>query len=172
MTFRRRAVARRSGSRRETSWIGIGANTASVDSTAVLMSSLNAAALALRPFTIVRTYLEVLLRNDDLAADETVIAAIGMAVVSDQATAVGVTAVSTPTNDIGSDLFYLHQGMMNRVGGITDVGNFLPGKHYSIESKAMRKVNNDSDIILVVEGDASQSGGVISVMGRFLIKEH
>ena len=171
MTFRRRAIARRSGGKRETSWIAIAPATASIDSSSVFMSSLNAAALALRPFTIVRTYLEIMLRGDNLGANESVVAAVGMAVVSDQAAAAGVASVPTPLTELGSDLFYIHQIAMQRFNFITVSGVLLGGQHYSINSKAMRKVNNDSDIILVSEA-LHQEGGVITVAGRFLIKEH
>ncbi len=169
----RRGIIRRSGPRRETSWLSIAATTTTLASGAALISSLNAAALALRPFTIVRTYLEIQISSDQASASEAQIGAVGMAVVSDQATAVGVTAVPTPTTEIGSDLFYLHQVCMSRMLLHTAVGVESPrGRIYSIDSKAMRKVNNDSDVILVGEADASQAGLIFDIMGRFLIKEH
>ena len=71
-----------------------------------IMFSLNAAALALRPFTIVRSRFEVGIISDQTAATEDQLGAIGMAVVSDQAVAVGVTAVPTPITDMGSDLWF------------------------------------------------------------------
>jgi len=66
-------------------------------STAVLVSSLSAAALALRPFTVVRTRGSMFLETDQQAASEFYQAAIGCCVVSDQAVAIGVTAVPTYT---------------------------------------------------------------------------
>ncbi len=174
MAYRRRSIVGVRRSRRETSWIAIGASSTALTSAAALVASLNAAALALRPFTVVRTYLEVQYRSDQSGASESSLGAIAMAVVSDQATAVGVTAVPTPTTEIGSDLFYLHQVCMTSVTNFTSAGfeGSSFGTHYSIDSKAMRKVNNDSDVILVAEVDASQEGATIDMMGRMLIKEH
>ena len=96
-----------------------------------------------------------------------------MAVVSDQATAVGVTAVPTPTTELGSDLFFIHQMCMTNIAFLSAIGIQMPGSRvYEINSKAMRKVNNDSDIILVAEADATQEGVIFDIMGRMLIKEH
>ena len=170
--YRRRLIAGRSRSRRETSWIAIGASSTTLDSAAALVSSLNAAALALRPFTIVRTYLSIFYSTDNLA-NETRMGAVGMAVVSDQASAVGVTAVPTPTTELGSDLWYLHQVCLGRTLFSTAAAfDAVGGVRYDIDSKAMRKVNNDQDLILVAESDATQSGAIFNMMGRFLIKEH
>ena len=71
-----------------------------------IIFSLNAAALALRPFTVVRTRFKYMVISDQAAAIEIQAGAIGMAVVSDQSVAVGVTAVPTPITDMGSDLWF------------------------------------------------------------------
>ncbi len=71
----------------------------------VLLSSLNAAALALRPFTIVRTRGIAHMVSDQVIASETPFGALGFAVVSDQGSAIGVTAVPVPIPDVGSCLF-------------------------------------------------------------------
>ena len=171
--YRRRLIAGRSRSRRETSWIGIAASTTTLDTgVAALVSSLNAAALALRPFTIVRTYLSIFYGTDNIA-NESRLGGVGMAVVSDQASAVGVTAVPTPMTELGSDLWYLHQVCLGRTVFSTAAAfDAVGGVQYHIDSKAMRKVNNDQDLILVAESDATQSGAIFNMAGRFLIKEH
>ena len=48
-----------------------------------------------------------MVESDQSAATELFIGNLGLAVVSDQATAVGVTAVPTPATDRGSDLWFL-----------------------------------------------------------------
>ena len=73
-----------------------------------ILGSLNATALALRPFTIVRQHYFLMLRSDQAAAAERQFGAFGCVVVSDQAEAVGVTAIPTPITDAGSDLWMLH----------------------------------------------------------------
>ena len=68
----------------ESLWIFI--SPANVTLTAVggtLITSLNASALALRPFTVVRTHLELYMRSDQSAAAEDQSCAFGACVVSD-----------------------------------------------------------------------------------------
>ena len=163
----------RSGSRRLTSWIGIDPiiNVEAGNSVS-LTHALNAAALAKRPFTIVRTYLELNLSSDQLSASESQIGAVAIAVVSDQASAIGVTAVPTPITDLASDLFLLHQllfneWLVNSAVGFDSVG----GRRYSIDSKAMRKVNDDQDIVVTVEAASTSNGFNLTMGGRMLIKE-
>ena len=160
---------------RESLWIGLGANVASLAaaSSATILNSLNAAALALRPFTIVRSRGFFGIRSDQIAADENYDVALGFAVVSDQALAAGITAVPTPHTDIGSDLFYVYEALMGRFEFSSAVGieqNLLTWVHY--DSKAMRRVNDDQDISFVVETSAVSSGAMVHHSGRFLVKLH
>jgi len=159
--------------RRETLWLFL--DFASVvlgtAATANLTGSLNAVALALRPFTIVRTHLQWLCKSDQSAASESFVGNVGMAVVSDQAVAVGVTAIPTPATDRGSDMFFLHSAWPGRFDLIgTDVTQDL--QHRNIDSKAMRKVNDDSDLVLTTEAGLIGSGVSITIGGRILIKTH
>ena len=161
---------------RESTWLNLGAAITNLSgpSTAVLGGSLNAAALALRPFTVVRTHGFFGIRTDQIAADESYDAAMGWAVVSDQAVAVGVTAVPTPMTDLGSDLFYAHRILMGRFEFASSVGirpdMLTPWVHY--DSKAMRKVDGDQDVIFVLETSAVSSGCTVHDAARFLIKLH
>jgi hypothetical protein len=45
------------------------------------------------------------------------------------------------------------------------------GNEYFIDSKAMRKVNDSEDLIIVFEGSASGDGVTIVSAGRILIRE-
>ena len=106
--FRRGAAA--ISHRRETTWFQFVpvASTLATGGADTLVFSLNAAALALRPFTIVRTHFELALASDQAAAIEHQIAGVGIAVVSDQAVGVGVTAVPNPITNMGSNLWLMH----------------------------------------------------------------
>ncbi len=99
----------RPGQRRTTSWldIAIGAQALGAGGAAIIQV-MSAGFLAKRPFTVVRTHLEVLFQSDQVAATETQLGAIGLCVVSDQAAAIGITAVPTPDTDLASDLWYLN----------------------------------------------------------------
>jgi len=139
---------------------------------AVLFNGFSAGALALRPFTIVRTHLSHFVRSDQAAAGESYQSAIGFAVVSDQALAIGVTAVPTPFTDLGSDLWFLWHGISGRFEFKSAVGIHQTGELIEVDSKAMRKVEDGQDLAAVIE-NSSLSGGTNTVKyGRLLIKLH
>ena len=159
--------------RRETVWFQFAyqANTMAASATAILSTVLNAAALELRPFTIVRSRFVWQSRSDQSAATEAFIGNIGMAIVSDQASAIGVTAVPTPATDLGSDLWFLIQQW---IGRFVLVGTDVTTEHTfrEIDSKAMRKVDIGQDMVIVKEAGIGESGVIISHVGRMLVKLH
>ena len=92
--------------KRTVMWIGkipgnaplaVGANTG------VLVSTLNAAALALRPFTVMRTRGIVHWETDQLAASETPFGVVASIVVTESAAAAGAGSIPTPTTENDSD---------------------------------------------------------------------
>ena len=168
---RNRTIHPRVRSARKSLWLQFDPITITgTQGTAFLMASLNAAALALRLFTIVRSHLEVLFLSDQAAAVEIQIGALGLAIVSEQANAVGVTAIPTPVTESGSSLWFLHKFLFAQESRVVDVGK--PAGQWSIDSKAMRKVEVGSDLIMAVEFDfIGGSGGVQMIAGgRVLIK--
>ena len=138
---------------------------------AVILFSLNAAALALRPFTIVRTRFLLSIISDQAAVSEIQMGALGMAIVSDQAAAIGVTAVPTPITDMGSDLWFFHQLLYNEFSFLTAAGFEEGGlAQYEADSKAMRKVDIGQDLVIVAEPSATSDGFITRVGGRMLVK--
>ena len=164
----------RRGPRRETSWLTIPATATNLEAGAVaLVSSLTTAEKARRPWTLIRTQLSVHLRSDQVIADEFQACAVGMCVVSDQSEIVGVTAVPTPHTDAASDLWFLHGWMLNSFAFASGVGfDGNDGQFRHFDSKAMRKVNDDQDVILVLETPGFSAGVQVITAGRVLIKEH
>ena len=163
-----------SGTKRLSDWgfLTPGISTIAAASTATLVASLNAAALAIRPFTIVRTRGLLFSRSDQSAATENYGGAFGMAVVSDQASLIGVSAIPTPITDMGSDLWFVHEQAYGRMNFKDASGVFEEGHTHRFDSKAMRKVNADQDIVFVVETPSfSSSWSVMSTL-RFLVKLH
>jgi len=140
---------------------------------AAVTHSLNPVELALRPFTVVRTRGVFSHASDQVAAVERQVTSLGMAVVSDQAVAIGVTAVPTPEADRESDLFFVYETLQSRFVFVTAAGfdaQSMTSLYY--DSKAMRKVEDGQDIVVVLE-TASISNGVDAVIsGRMLIKLH
>jgi len=160
--------------RRETLWTGITETETAMAaaSTAVLFTGFGASTLALRPFTIVRVRGWWHLRSDQLAGTESYMAGIGMAVVSDQALAIGVTAVPTPFTDKASDLWFLHDIMSGQFAVSSAIGILEVGRGKELESRAMRKVEEGQDVALSIETASTSNGAVIAKAGRILIKLH
>jgi len=160
--------------RRETSWLEVEPVSSTIGgTTAVITHVMSAAELAKRPFTIIRTHLVIRVISDQFAASEAQIVGVGACVVSDQAVAIGVTAVPTPMVDIESELWFLHQMVFNEFTFGSGVGfDSNAGTMVNIDSKAMRKVNDGEQAIFVVETDNLSAGAIIVVGGRVLIKEH
>jgi len=172
---RRGFVMRHGRSVRETRWLDISPVTTNLAAatTAAISHSLSAVELALRPFTIIRTRLNWLVRSDQTAATEFYGAAIGICVVSEQANAIGVTAVPTPVTDQESDLWLLYDALFGdfSFGDATGFQNEAQNQR-ALDSKAARKVQDGEDVIVVHEGTGLGGGSQSIVTGRMLIKLH
>jgi len=157
---------------RETVWIGSNflSNTLSTGS-ATLLQSLNAAALLLRPFTVVRTRGRLNYFSDQSATSESSLGAYGHAVVSDQATAIGVTAIPTPVTDDGSDLWYVFESLMFDFNFGDATGFQQAPPPMTFDSKAMRKVDIGQDVVIVAE-QSSAVGAILQSHFRLLAKLH
>ena len=177
MAFRHRGGSRIAtrAPKRMTSWLDLAPIATSLTATGgSILFVLDTAEKARRPFTIVRTRLLVSIITDQVAASETQVGAIGMCVVSDQAVAAGVGSIPTPITDIASDFWFVHQLLYNDFVFATGIG-FQDGgsKQYEVDSKAMRKVNDAEDVVVVGEFSSAGSGGFdLTIGGRVLIKEH
>ncbi len=135
------------------------------------MGTLNAVALELRPFTIVRTRAVLHIESDQTAASELVKGAYGMIVVSDQAVAAGSASVPGPVSAPDAP-FFTYEPFINSFILGTGVGFEEPGGTYiTIDSKGMRKVGIGEDVAFIVE-TAVAFGSLVSIQGRFLIKMH
>ena len=170
----RRASFRGGGSqRRQTLWLSSVTTVATIaPATPILLTSLNAAALSMRPFTVVRTRGNLTLESDQSVASEFYEAAYGDIVVSDEAVAAGVASVPTPVAQDASDWH-----VYARTSGIFEFGDATGfqtagGQVMQFDSKAMRKVDLGEDLIGVVEGAAPGLGSIIRVYVRTLIKLH
>ena len=175
-------MARRHGLRsrmvasgRKTFWLGgsVAETTLTTANSAAIITSLNAAALALRPFTVIRSRGYWSMESDQNAASESQQAHIGAIVVSDQAVAIGVTAVPTPVTDNQSSWIFF-EGNSQRyqvVSAIGSIANKVPWIN-RIDSKSMRKVEEGQDLIIVAENSGTGDGATIVSFVRTLIKLH
>ncbi len=161
--------------RRESLWLFITETSTALAGalSASLIGTYNAAALALRPFTVVRTRGMWHVETDQLAVDESQHSALGMAIVSEQATGIGITAVPTPFTDDGSDLFFVYEEMALSLEVQSNIGtDFHRGTMLKYDSKAMRKVEDGQDIAVTLENSTLSNGTGILHHGRQLIKLH
>ncbi len=156
-------------------WIGAGVGSVVlVASTKQLLGTLSAGALLLRPFTILRTRMELRISSDQSSATERCFGDFGRIVVTDTASGIGVTAVPNPgsqTGDPDADWF-VHQSMsVDSING-TNVGfDGAAGANYIVDSKAMRKVGPNDDIVSMFMTEAAFGGNIIT-HGRMLIQLH
>ena len=168
-----RVISGRTAPRRMSSWLAsadLNAWTALPANTVILDQTLTTAEKARRPFTVVRTRGILFVVSDTSAAVEEPFGAIGFSVVSDQAVAVGVTAVPLPIFDEASDLFFVHQfwGIASGMGAA--VGPSQTGV-FPFDSKAMRKVDDSEDIAVVIENASALDAALYMIKFRLLIKE-
>ncbi len=171
---RNRAFVSRGGTRRQTQWIPSTAETAFTAVAAAgndLQGVLNAAALALTPFTVVRVVGQLFITSDQVAdLQETPFGAAGLAVVTTKASAAGGVSIPLPATDAGSDVWFAHQwAAVGASQGTTTVGIV---QAFAFESRAMRKVEDGFDIVSVFENASAVDGIGYLLKYRMLIKLH
>ena len=175
MAGRRTTHFRGHKTRRLTAWFSLDANAQLLTGAGseALSQSLNATALAARPFTVIRFRGIIGISSDQGVAGEDQSAALGVAVVSDQASAIGITAVPSPISDRGSDLFFVYEDMVASMFVASNSGvipNLMTSRQF--DSKAMRKVNEDEDVVITKGTTALSDGVILYTAGRLLVKLH
>jgi len=158
-------------------WIGMGVGlTTIVASTEQLIGSLSAGAQLLRPFTILRSRLLISYESDQLAASERSFGTYGEIVVTDRAVSVGTTAIPDPSATDGNPEadWFLFQTCYSSFRFATSAA-FNSGDgashQYVVDSKAMRKVGPDDDIVSKFS-EVGGFGAVLGTFGRRLIQLH
>ena len=142
-------------------------------SSAVLVTSLNAAALSLRPFTVIRTRGVWGAFSDQIGTDESQVVSYGSIVVSDEAVAVGISAVSNPVEQSSSPWIH-YSTTIQRLqfeSAIGFSGNHIPW-NMEIDSKSMRKVEEGQDLITVIQNASFGDGAEVTTFVKVLIKLH
>ena len=153
-------------------WLGTGGSVATlVSNSNNFLFTLNAAALLLRPFTIIRSRFTLLFDSDQLAVSENPTGQLGKIVVQEEASAAGVASLPAPIADSDADWF-VHQGLSMSFLFASSVGVFGDaGNKYVVDSKAMRKVGTNEQVVTLVEL-RNAGGALLNLEGRTLIKLH
>ncbi len=106
---------------------------------AILMSSLNTAALALRPFTIVRTRGLVNVATDQIAATEWPFGALGFGVAQEAAVAAGIGSLPAPITEAGSSVWFSWTPFAAQLQFSSAIGHEDASQTFEFDSKAQRK---------------------------------
>jgi len=128
-----------------------------------------------RPLTIVRTRGVLQVGSDQNSATEDQEIGFGMVVVSDQAIAIGVTAIPTPMVDINSDLWFVYELIFSNYDVISAIGTRAADgatRFIQFDSKAMRKVEDGTNLAVVAETSPTSEGVSIVSGFRMLLKLH
>ena len=160
----------RGGSWRATVWIASTVETA-LTTLAATASVLDQTFTFAEDATIIRTRGSLFVRSDQISATEAVAGALGMAVVTEQAAAIGVTAVPTPITDQESENWFLWQPWAYSFVVTTAVGTLGSSfAQFDFDSKAMRKVNKDDSVAVVLENSFTTFGVEFFLTFRMLLK--
>ena len=156
-------------------WIGAGVGSITIVANAdQVISTLSAGALLLRPFTILRTRMILTLESDQQAVGERPQGSYGRIVVTETAAALGTTALPDPSSTDGDPeaSWYVHQEAVCSFIFSSAVGHNSPQQqNYTIDSKAMRKVGPDDDIVSIFS-ETNGNGAILTTRGRTLIQLH
>ena len=148
------------GQKRLTAWSGLAAQgyVFVADAGATLLSSIDFETSG----TIVRARGQISIQPTSFAADENIVGAFGVGVVSVEARAVGVTAIPEPFSDADWGGWMVWTSFSYHFEFGSSVGQQFPNSvRIDIDSKAMRKVEPNSSLVFVVE----------SFEGAFLMSE-
>ena len=152
-------------SKRQVTWIGTAdQGYVAVASTAkVLLSSFDPFAVGIIKPTIVRTRGMYSIKPDVFTANLDIVGAWGVAIVSDDAFAVGITAIPGPFSDSNWDGWMAHEFFAVHLEDLgTAVETVFPADvRFNVDSKGMRKVSDNETVVHVAESE----------IGNFLIAE-
>ena len=147
-------------------------STAAGGAGSTLLTVLNAGALALRPFTIIRTRLLIQIQSDQTVTSEAVAGVYARIVVSNEAADAGINSISTPIAEPDAS-FMVYQPLIANFTFISGVGvESRVGFQYTVDSKAMRKIGLQDDLVGVIELGGASEGALIMIEGRMLVKLH
>ncbi len=155
-------------------WIGLGVgDVVLTGSTTTLVATLGAGVLLLRPFTIMRSRMDIFVLSDQEAADEVTIGAYGEIVVTAAAAGVGVTALPNPSDASGDPDadWFIWQGLFASQLLDSASGLHPTNVHFIVDSKAMRKVGPDDEVATLVDIENATGMRLVS-KGRQLIQLH
>ena len=173
MAVRRFARGGRTASqlRSKKEWAGFSSGTGVTTLAAATSVIVGSFVVTAGPETILRTRGLLSIKSDQESADEAVHGALGIAIVSEDAFTVGITAVSTPISDIQNDSWFVWIPFHHAIQIVTAVGYSEPAASlFPIDSKAMRKFHSDQRAVVVLQNNAAAAGLNFHLVLRSLAK--
>ena len=154
--------------RRTTQWVSSAdQNLISVAAATKTLSQSNA---SLASSTIVRLRGIATVAYAASPNDTQVHGALGMAIVSAQAFAIGVTAIPGPFDEAGWDGWLWHQYYSQILDGTAASNTFQAFMQYEIDSKAMRKLRDDTNVVVVIIDNVGAVAVRVGIHFRMLVK--
>ena len=156
----------RAPQRRLTTWGGVQSNSyANVPAASKLFfASFSAAGLAnIQRSTLIRVRGIISVKSDQSGGIEDAMGAFGIAVVTDTARAVGVTALPAPSDDAAGDYWQTWQALFS-----PPIDATIDNELFMIDSKGQRKLSDLDAIVLMFENTHATHGMDVAVQLRFL----
>ncbi len=113
-------------------------------------------------------------RSDQTGTTERPFGSLGHIVITETASAAGIASIPSPSGISGDPEadWFVWQAMFGGLLSITQIGIVTQeAVQYIIDSKAMRKVGPDDDLVGVFSQE-NAVGGIINTNGRRLIQLH
>ena len=169
MAVRRQGFVRGRGHSRKTEWAATAPETGYV-SLAAATKLLDSTFIVTSTSTIVRVRGLLSVKTDQEAANESPFGALGICVVSEEAAAIGPTAIPGPYTNADSDLWMLHEFWSCPISLATAVGIAQLDRQYQLDSKAMRKMTPEESLAVMIENGAGTAGAAYRLDLRVLAK--
>ncbi len=171
--FARTTAVMRRPSKRHVGWdlavVADGYVDVAAGAKAVLATVTVAGLVSVGPGTVVRSRGFISTRTDQNAASEDQIGAFGIGFVNSVAGTLGITALPGPVTEALWDGWFVHQFFADRFTRGDTTGFTSRTQTLEIDSKAMRKFDQDQNMVLMVE-NGGLNGLAINIQMRFLIK--
>jgi len=161
------------GSRKATDWSASAAQVGSVAIAAATKALLQTFVPIAGGETVIRTRGTFSVASDQFAASELQIGALGICIVSDIAAAAGAASIPGPATNADWGGWFVHQYFSRWLEFASAVGiepNF--GMSFEIDSKAMRKIDENDRLVVMVENSTAGHGIEVMESFRFLTKVH
>ncbi len=153
------------GARLRKTWLGFTIDNVSLTTTQASMGSVALGTAILADATVLRVRGEIMIIGTPDAATDSDVVGLGLVVVRSEAATAGGTSLPGPIGQVSSDSWLWHQFVpLDAMGATTEALARTGGTAFhrvTVDSKAMRKLPQGSDLILVGE---TLTGEFVSVL--------